>query len=307
VLTLFSIPKAFQGHIGVIQRNAIQSWKQLHPDVEIILFGNDQGTAEAAREFGLRHEPNVARNEFGTLLVDSVFARAQSLAHHDVLCYANCDIVLLGDFCRALHRLRKVHRDFLMIGRRTNVDILGPLPFEEPDWEERLRELASHYGKRRGSDWIDYFAFSRGLYPSDIPPFAIGRTSWDNWLVWKVLDLRKPVVDVSSLVLAVHQNHDYSHHPQGQEGVWKGLEAGRNAQLAGGWRHIFTIADATEVLRKDGLMPNRLRKWAAAKRYVRQVGRVLFYDGIQRLWFLFLDVTRPLRSRFGLRTQNVRR
>jgi len=29
VFTLFTIPKAFKGHIGVIQRNAIGSWAQL--------------------------------------------------------------------------------------------------------------------------------------------------------------------------------------------------------------------------------------------------------------------------------------
>jgi len=60
VLTLFTIPKAFNGHIAVIQRNAIQSWMRLHPEIEIILFGADEGTAEAAREFGLRYEPELA-------------------------------------------------------------------------------------------------------------------------------------------------------------------------------------------------------------------------------------------------------
>jgi len=37
MLTLFTIPKAFQGHTGVIQRNAIRSWTLLRPECEIIL------------------------------------------------------------------------------------------------------------------------------------------------------------------------------------------------------------------------------------------------------------------------------
>ena len=81
-MTLFTIPKAFKGHIDVIQRNAIQSWVRLHPEIEIILFGSDEGTAEVAREFGLRHVPDVERNEFGTYLVNSVFNKAQSFARH---------------------------------------------------------------------------------------------------------------------------------------------------------------------------------------------------------------------------------
>ena len=82
MLTIFSVPKAFKGHIDVIQRNAIRSWGMLHPDVEIILLGNDAGVAEAAQELGVRHERDVECNEFGTILVHSVFAKAQAMARH---------------------------------------------------------------------------------------------------------------------------------------------------------------------------------------------------------------------------------
>ena len=94
MLTIFSTPKPFRGHIGTIQRNAIQSWKRLHPDVEVILFGDDEGAAEAAREFGLRHVPDVPRNEFGTKLLRGFFEPAQRMAQYDRLCYVNCDIIL---------------------------------------------------------------------------------------------------------------------------------------------------------------------------------------------------------------------
>ena len=45
MLTLFSTCKPFHGHNGVIQRNALKSWRLLHPDIEIILFGDDEGVA----------------------------------------------------------------------------------------------------------------------------------------------------------------------------------------------------------------------------------------------------------------------
>ena len=60
MLTIFATPKPFRGHIAVIQRNAIRSWTLLRPACEIILMGNDEGTAEIAAEFGVRHVPEIA-------------------------------------------------------------------------------------------------------------------------------------------------------------------------------------------------------------------------------------------------------
>jgi hypothetical protein len=165
-----------------------------------------------------------------------------------------------------------------------------------------LRDLAARCGRKRTAEWIDYFAFTRGLYGSDMPPFVL-RVFWDNWLVWKALDSGKPVVDASPAVMAVHQNHDYSHHPQGQQGVWSGEEASRNAQLAGGWRHLRTIADATEVLPPEKLKPNALRHWSTIKRYARQAARVLYYEVWHPIWFALLKLTRPLRTALHLRAR----
>jgi len=317
MLTIFTTAKPFRGHTGVIERNALQSWKALDPGIEVILFGDDPGAAETCRELGLRHEPFVERNEFGTKRLDYLFARAQVIAQHEILCYINCDIILMQDFLRATERVRAMHREFLMVGRRWDTDIDAPLPFRErhlcsvprvqrdesPDrqseeqgthWERDLRQLALTRGRRRTAEWIDYFAFSRGLYGPDMPPFVL-RVFWDNWLVWKALDSGKPVIDASRAVMAVHQNHDYSYHPQGKAGVWTGEEAGRNAQLAGGWRHFRTISDATELLSPKRLKPNVFRYLSAAKRYIRQAGRVLYYGVWHPVWFAVLNLTRPLR------------
>jgi hypothetical protein len=252
VLTIFTTAKPFRGHIGIIQRNALQSWKALHPGIEIILFGADEGAAEAAREFGLRHEPHVECNDQGSKRLDFMFARAQAVAQHEILCYINCDIILMQDFWRAVERVCAMHRKFLMVGRRWNTDITDPLVFQRTDgqatdWQEEVRGLTLRRGRKCTAKWIDYFVFSRGLYGPDMPPFVL-RVFWDNWLVWKALDSGKPVIDASRAVMAVHQNHDYSYHPQGKAAIWNGEEAGLNGQLAGGWRHLRTIADATEVL-----------------------------------------------------------
>jgi hypothetical protein len=306
MLTFFTTARPFMGHNGVIQRNALKSWTLVHPDAEVILFGDDAGAAGAAKELGIRHEPHTEKNEAGSNRVDYMFARAQAIARHEVLCYSNCDIIFLRDFGAALERVSAAHKEFLMVGQRWDTEITTPCDFENPDWQRQIRDLALQTNKQRTPDWIDYFIFSRGLF-TELPPLVVGRVFWDNWIVWKVIKMNKPVVDVSRVVTAVHQNHDYRHHPQGKAGVWHGEEAGANYRQAGGWKHLRTIADASEVLRADGLDPNTARHWAAAKRYVRQAGRFALYRVAHPIWFLLLGVTRPLRNVLGLRTAALRR
>jgi hypothetical protein len=301
MLTFFTTAKPFRGHSNVIQRNALRSWTLLHPDAEIILFGDDEGAAEAARELGIHHQVHVERDQRGLKCLDYMFGKAQAIARHDFLCYINCDILLMQDFLQAFERVKRTHGQFLMIGRRWDTQINEPCEFEQEDWQTRLKIQTLEKAKQRTSDWIDYFAFSRGAFGADLPPFVVGRVYWDNWLVWKAREAKYPVVDASAMIAAVHQNHDYGYHPQGKDGVFHGEEASHNYELAGGWRHLRTIADATEILREDSLSPNRLRHWSMVKRYARQAGRVLLYDAVHPIWFSLLEITRPLRRALGLR------
>ncbi len=303
MMTLFSTCKPFHGHNGVIQRNALKSWTLLHQDIEIILFGDDEGTAKACAEYGFRHEADVERNEFGTNRVDYMFLKAQEIARHNVLCFLNCDIILLPDFCRAIERVKAAHSAFLAIGRRWDTPITQPIDFSCSDWTKEIKGKALGSNHQQTEWFIDYFAFSQGLFGKDMPPLAVGRIRWDNWMVWKGCQSGKPVVDLSPVVLAVHQNHDYSHHPLGKQGVWSGPEAEHNFRLAGGWNHLRNIADATEVLTPEGIRPNTKRYWAALKRFATEVGRSMRYGVWNPVWFALLGVTRPVRHAIGLRAR----
>ena len=293
MLTIFSTPKPFRGRIATIQRNAVQSWKRLDPECEIILFGDEDGAAETAREFGLRHEPYVRRNEHGTKYLAYFFDRAQEIARHEVLCFVNCDIVLTSDFGDALARVSAWQPRFLMVGQRWDMNIAEPLQFLAPDWGVQLRAQALREGRQRPAQWIDYFAFRRGLYHGQIPGFVIGRPGWDNWLVWKARASKVPVVDASSVVVAVHQNHDYSYHADGEKGVWEGDEARKNYSLIGGWRHFCTMENATHRLTPGGIKPS-YRHWSVMSRRAAVAAR-------NAVWFGLLNATRPVRQRLGLR------
>src|SRR5207245_9622872 len=97
MITFFATPKPFTGHIAVIQRNAITSWTVLRPRPLIVLVGDDQGTAEIAGDLGLGHIPVVRSNEYGTPLVEDIFATAEARASVDLFCYINADFMILGD------------------------------------------------------------------------------------------------------------------------------------------------------------------------------------------------------------------
>ena len=250
MLTIFALPKPFHGHSGVIQTNAIRSWLLLRPKCEIILFGKDEGTAEFAAEYGVRHIPEVACSDYGTPLVNSIFSIAQESAGNNLMCYVNADIILTGDFMPSMQRAG--NGMFLMIGRRSDLDVNELIDFDNPDWEKELQERRCKEGKLHAVSGIDYFVFPRGLYRS-VPSFAIGRTAWDNWLVYWARYSKVPVIDATRAVTAVHQNHDYGHHPQGAVGIWKGPESIRNVALMGGMERGFTIAHATVRLTSQGL------------------------------------------------------
>ena len=293
MLTFLTSPKPFRGHIGVIQRNAIQSWKLVHANAEVILFGDEEGAGEAARELGVRFAPQVKRNAFGTPYLASILDMARELTNNALLCYVNCDIVMLSDFRAALERLVGLNSNFLMAGQRWDTAVTEPLDFSRPDWQAGLRQRALTANSQRAPRWIDYFVFSRDLYAQKTPPLVIGRAGFDNWMMWYARSAGAHVIDASQVVVAIHQNHDYSHHPEGEKGIYEGEEARQNlAYLQGGY-HYATLENATHRLTPNGLRPNYFHRFAQARRKAIGVRNAV--------WFMLLDLTRPLRRRLGMR------
>jgi len=258
MLTFFTTAKPFQGHDGVIQRNALQSWKRLHPDVEVILFGDDSGAAEVCADYGLRHEPFVERHDsHPKYYLDYMFARAQAIARHPYICYSNCDIIFMSDFWTAYKEVKQWRKAFLAVGRRWDTEVTQPLDFANTNWSSDLRKLAINTGLHQNHFWIDFFLFPRGLY-QDMPKMIVGHCYWDHWMVWKALSLKTPVVDFSDVTIPVHQNHGYA------DGRIKGSTSHplsvRNMQVIGNESHQRSIRYATHRMRPDGSMRYNFRR-----------------------------------------------
>jgi hypothetical protein len=249
-LTIFSVPKPFQGHIGTIQRNAVESWKSVGNDVRIVLFGDDDSVAETAARAGVEHVGDIPRTELGTPLLNAVFDLVRNRFASDLACYVNGDIILGPDLAAAAARLTLPR--FLILGRRWDLDVREPIDFERPAAREELRDLLHRTGKPHPPLGSDFFLYPRAL-DWGLPPFAVGRPGWDNWLIFRARRLGISVVDVSECVEVIHQNHDYGHVPKASDDGWEGPEADRNRALAGGDRNLFNLWDASHRLTQRGL------------------------------------------------------
>ena len=252
MITLFTLPRPFVGHIGMIQCNAIQSWTRLHPDIDILIFGNEQGTAETAAEFGLRHFPDVDVNEYGTPTITRYFRQAEEGARHSRMCYVNADIVLFPDLLAAVAKIDLPK--YLMAGQRTDYNIDKPVDFTRPDWAEALREDAKKNGTLHDLSAIDYFVYPRGML-GEIPEFALGRWYWDQWLVYRARRLGGALIDASACVMAIHQNHDYRHivdlESKGDSRNQGGIESFGNRLLVKSI--LMTLEDADWQVHGPGL------------------------------------------------------
>lgn len=262
MLSIFSIPKPFLGHLEIIQKNAVESWRRIHPECEVFLFGDEPGVEKAAEELKVKHVPDIMKNEFGTPLLNQVFASACKMASHRLICYVNTDIILFKSIIRALDHL---HFDpFLMTGRRWELDVRERLDFTVADWDIHLSRLALEKGNQGSPDALDYFFFPRDSGLIEIPAFVVGRPGWDNWFIFRARQLRIPVIDATHFVQIIHQNHDYTHVPAQRGKQWEGPEADWNRNLIGDQNRIFTLLDATHIFKgihiKTALSLNYVRR-----------------------------------------------
>jgi len=270
MITFLASPKPFTGLACTHQYQAIRSWLSLHAQVEVILYGDGEGSEIAARELGVCRIPDIETNEYGTPLFNNIVAHAAEYARHDLQVYLNCDILLTPEFFIALRQI--THLQFLMVGSRLNLPTGYDINIFAPHWRNELLELARQQvlvlQYPVGSD---YFAFRRGMWEG-LPPVAIGRAGYDNALLAFCLSRDIPIIDATLSALALHREHEYGHVSGGIDQVWKGIEAQRNRAAVGAKYALPTLEDAQWLLYRNCLLPNDARgnpwrAWESRLRY----------------------------------------
>lgn len=282
MLTIFTIPRSFEGDISLIQRNAIQSWFCLGNDVEIILFGQEKGVREIAEEFKIKNISDIAVNDFGTPLINDVFEKAQEISQNQILAYVNADIILTESFLKAVKSLNL--KEYLMVGRRMDLNVDKEIDFKDAKWQDDLIKDAQERGMLHGFCGIDYFVFSKKLF-KNTPSFTIGRPYWDCWLVYLARFSKISVIDATDVIIAVHQNHESSHERIRKDPVKK-KEAQSNKFFAKNGFNILTIREANLLLTSNGLIPPTFPRIIFSK-------LALFYP-----WRILLAVKREMINFF---------
>jgi len=298
MISIFTAPKSFTNpHIATIQRNAIRSWMAI--GAEVILVGDDEGVAEAARDLGVKYEPSVVRNSYGTPMIDSIFDLGRKSATGDILAYINSDIILLPDFISAAERVTQTQKKFLIIGQRWDLDVREELDFSE-GWIERLQGEIKNRARRHPRGGSDYFLFPKGVFKF-IPPFAIGRAGWDNWMIYEARQRCWKMIDGSAAINIIHQDHDYSHLPGGKP-HYRQPESFDNVKTAGGKLTIFTLDDC-DYLIKDGKLDYFPMTWKKFWREVEIIPLVRWHS--QRLANLFFAIFHPKKAYSEWRSRGI--
>lgn len=244
MITIFTIPKPFIGIDDIHQRNAIQSWLAIRPECEIILCGNDQGVAEAAKEYGVVHIPGIPVNEFGTPYLDAAFQQAQEIAKNDLICYVNADIIFFDDILVTLKHIP--FEKYLVVGRRWDIDANHLIDFHKPKSRQSFKNTVLTTACQNYPLGSDYFIFKKESL-GELPAFVVGRPNWDNWMIYNARANQFPVIDASCTIVDVHQNHTYNHVPNGIKNTWYGPEADANNEYVGDEKH-FTLWDCTHLI-----------------------------------------------------------
>ena len=279
-ITVFSAPKPFTDpHINLIQRNAIQSWVHSGEDVDVVLVGNEEGAMDVAAEYNVKFMPDVERSAWGTPLISSIFSLAKKASDCPLLVYVNADILFPPSFSKIVRGAASKAEKFLGIGYRWNVEITNPIDFSG-SWTEQFFEKLTDHGYRNRSVTIDYFVFPRSIY-SDVPDFAVGRSGWDNWMIYHARKMNWPVIDLTPSLKVLHQAHDYSHLPDGKRHTSQ-EESQVNVELGGGRKNMYTLMEATYQY-KNGTLS---RKTGSLSRLFRRLERIIAgpTQGGRRWW-----------------------
>lgn len=238
MITIFSTVKPDDDYR---QNNAIKSWVAL-PRSKVLLIGKE--AKRLACEFETDFASGVRRSPYGIPLLDSLFEIAQRDRDSNLFLYINADIIVWEDIIVALEICDEEFEEFLMVGQRTNLTVEKGCSLCQQD--AKAGSLLHPCG-------CDFFGFTYNLWPT-VLPYVIGRTTFDNWLIWSALEMGKPVIDITKIVTVVHQKH-YE-----DRSIRQSPDAKRNQGLVPlvgggyvGWvSHSTYVMDSNMEIRKRG-------------------------------------------------------
>ncbi len=249
MITIFSVPKAFDTSFAVIQQNAIRSWMRLTDD--IILFGINKKRNRFNASKNIRFYSDIKKNRFGTPILSDVFRKIYATAKYPILAYVNADVILFPDFINSIKKI--FFKKYLLISKRRNILLKKEITFNN-SYSINLKKTLIRQGRQFPiGNSSEFFVFPKCV-KFQMPDFAVGRLYWDSWLIYRAKSMRIPVVDGTKTIYCLHQIHDYSHHKDGKAGIWFGPEAKNNYRLSEGEKTRFKVTDADWITTENDII-----------------------------------------------------
>lgn len=238
MITWVTTFKPFVGINAIHQLNALKSWLRFCPPCEVLIVGNEVKSVDnqLAEEGRVTVVDNVARNKYGTPLLNSILELAKSYSRNDYIGLILGDIILLSDPLEILKLVRQKFQKFLIFSLRYEADISYHLDFSNTSVSS-LKNYMKGQDPRKKVFPADVFIFPKQLIETvNVPPLAIGRGVWARWLIYMAYITNSPVIDATDELTILHQIHDYRHvvgAPSDWSELKKSEEYRENARLIG--------------------------------------------------------------------------
>lgn len=236
-LHIFTAPKPYIGPDRALQLRALESWLALTPKPEITLFGDHPTIQATAHKYHVRHDEQIETSFLGVPLLNSILYTIvnRTMSHNNphrksetfnddlrtITVFLNADVVIFDDFILAMRKLRASYSEqtpWLAIAARWDISssLAKFLPINGPNKRNNDRNrvsAAKHvrvHGTLRTFGGVDLWAWERAPSFGLVPPFAIGRGRYDNWLTHVLIQARThEVIDISEAVTIAHIRHDH--------------------------------------------------------------------------------------------------
>lgn len=185
----------------------------------------------------------IAYGPDGGMTIRDLFEAGERDAQHDLLCEISSDILLTDRFLPALEVIDGLDAPFV-VGQRWDMDAAGNKTLHAPTA-------------------ADYFVYKRDTL-GEVFPFAIGRTAYDNWLVWSAARWELLDIDATEAIDAIHMNHGHPEYEGGRAAMLLSEERKQNLDLAlaSGMPAGYLISHTRWVMDAAGRISRRERVYA---------------------------------------------
>lgn len=291
MITIFASPKNFEGVFNHIQKNALNSWRSLGNNIQIIILGDSQGSKENAKMINALYIPDVKSSKSGVPYLSDMFLKAKKYSKYDILTFINADIILPKNFLDIVSKVYSQYSNkFLLVGHRWDLEVNKHLDYRNNNEIAGFWEHAKINSKKHPESGIDYFVFKKSMFKK-VPDFVIGRPGYDNWLIWKARRQFVPLIDISNDIFALHQNHHFNFHNLSKDPkIFLESDGLKNKKLHG--KRLLNLSDAN-YFTQQGIV----YKHTSKDFFNRNLGRlpIIFYE-FSFILILFKKIYR-LRNR----------